>query len=140
MPDNDIEFTFLSVESLRRLFDLAVDSPLLCSGSFESDDVDLLRRIARLLGIDPETITPDEFITQYPHAFKPKGVFLGRATTWDDSVVTHRRRGGAREETDAEMNARIERDSADKACTAGTLGRRCGLLVDDPKHVVAGAG
>lgn len=58
------------LDDVRRLFDLAVDSPLMCSGSFETDDVRLLRRLAIQIGVDPESGTPDEFLRDYPHVFR----------------------------------------------------------------------
>lgn len=57
----------IGFEDARHLFDLAVDTPLVCSGSFDTDDVNVLRRIAVLIGVDPNGITPDEFASQYPH-------------------------------------------------------------------------
>jgi hypothetical protein len=64
----------LTLEDLRHLFDLAVDSPTVCSGSFETIDVELLRKIATVIGIEPNTITPSEFLNQYRHDFVSLGV------------------------------------------------------------------
>lgn len=60
----------ISLEDLKHIFDLAVDSPTLCSGSFETEDVELLRRIAIRIGVAPNEVTPEEFLAQYPHKFE----------------------------------------------------------------------
>ncbi len=60
----------ISLQDLKHLFDLAVDSPTVCSGSFETDDVNLLRKLAGLIGADPNGITPEEFQSQYVHPFR----------------------------------------------------------------------
>jgi len=68
----------ISLEDARHLFDLAIDTPLLCSGSFETDDVVLLRKLAELIGVDPATATPSEFLRDFPHPFKPFNVNIER--------------------------------------------------------------
>lgn len=140
----------ISLEDLRHLFDLAVDTPLVCSGSFESIDVDLLRTIATKIGVDPAGITPDEFIAQYPHAFVPRVVraeamrvgyyvnALGTPVAPDVDTRPGFRPPGThfavRDETGAEIVARVAEERADKTCHAGTHGRECGKPVDDPIH------
>lgn len=131
----------VSVETLRHLFDLAVDSPLLCSGSFDTDDVEVLRRIAAMLGVDPAKATPDEFITQFRHPFVRRYVRDGPLPVWEwvkDGLVLTGPMFGARsrrrEETVEELHTRIAEERADETCQAGESGRRCGLLADDPKH------
>lgn len=132
----------LPLDDLRRLFDLAVDTPLLCSGSFDTDDVNVLRRVAEALGVDPETITPDEFITQYEHRFKPRQVNRDRRETGEwrtpgGTVVEEHAPGTryvSRPETDEEYFARLDDELSDLGCQAGTYERRCGRLAHDPKH------
>lgn len=119
---------------LARLFDLATDSPLVCSGSFETDDVDLLRRIAVDLGTDPEDITPDEFITNYPHRFKP--VRVAQSPIWLNGVTHHLGAGYGTEsrlETQAEFAARLAAGPPD-TCQAGTYRRECGRPAADERH------
>ncbi len=105
-------------EDVRHLFDLAVDTPLVCSGSFDTDDVNLLRRIAELLGVDPNKITPDEFASQYPHPYMRRPVFAEMRFN----------------ETPDQARARIAEERIDPACQVGTYGRRCGKPTDDPIH------
>lgn len=105
-------------EDAQRLFDLATDSPLVCSGSFETDDVVVLRKLAALIGVDPAIATPDEFASQYPHQHKRRAV--GGAMAYG--------------ETGEQARARIARERADQTCWVGTYGRRCGKLADDPIH------
>lgn len=130
-------------ETLRHLFDLAVDTPLLCSGSFDSDDVDVLRRFAGVLGVDPAEITPDEFVAQFPHRFAPRQVraeALAVSEWVKDSRVLAEHEFGARwvrrRETVEEQRDRMAEERADETCQAGPYDRRCGLLADDPKHLV----
>lgn len=135
MTDPDV--TLLFTDDLKRLFDLATDSPLVCSGSFENDDVDLLRRLAVLIGVDPDGITPDEFITNYPHAFKsrPPFVALVRTLRVRDDASPFGSGIIYRDETHEEYAARRAESEAD-ACDAGVWGRRCGRPAADPKHEV----
>ena len=120
----------LSIEDARRLLDLATDSPLVCSGSFESDDVRTLRRLARVIGIDPETITPDEFIRDYPHAFRPSIREDIERLTWKSPEFLYR---GYRE-TDAQVRARLGEAANDDRCDAGRYNRKCGRRASDPLH------
>lgn len=115
-------FSMVSVEDLKHLFDLAVDTPLVCSGSFDTDDVNLLRRIATLLGVDPNSITPDEFASQYPHPYKKRTVCAQMLFN----------------ETPEQTRTRIAEERADLTCQAGTYGRRCGKPADDPIHTSTG--
>jgi hypothetical protein len=108
----------LAFEDAQRLFDLATDSPLVCSGSFETDDVVVLRRLAATIGVDPNRATPDEFAAQYPHPFKRRHVYAEMRPA----------------ETGPEAQARIAEERADPKCQVGTYGRRCGKLIDDPIH------
>ena len=117
----------ISVEDARHLFDLAVDTPLVCSGSFETDDVALLRKLAQLIGVDPARATPDEFVRDFPHSFKPFNIHVERNEVRDDSA-----RSGIRWETDEEVYARLG-ETPDR-CSAGGYSRRCMRPADDPIH------
>jgi hypothetical protein len=108
----------ISLDDARRLFDLAVDTPLLCSGSFETDDVRVLRRFARAIGVDPGKGTPEEFERDFPHPFKPFNV-AGEHMEIRDESAPH----GIRWETDTEVYARIG-ESPDR-CSAGPYSYRC---------------
>jgi hypothetical protein len=132
----------ITLEDLKHLFDLAVDTPLVCSGSFDTGDVDLLRRIAVMIGVDPNSITPDEFSSQYPHPFTPRGVqpnpMLVGGWAGPDGVMHDDsgagRRLAMRPETVEERDARVAEERADETCQVGTYGRKCGRLAGDPKH------
>lgn len=108
----------ISREDAQRLFDLATDSPLICSGSFETDDVVVLRRLAGLIGVDPNVATPDEFAAQYPHPHKRRAVFAEMRY----------------DETSERARERIAEERDDPKCQVGTYGRRCWKLADDPIH------
>lgn len=56
-------------KDLQHLFDLCTSSMDFGSGFLESDDVDLLRRLAKTLGVDPMKATPSGFADQYPHQY-----------------------------------------------------------------------
>lgn len=152
--DDRDETVTIKLETLKHLFDLAVDTPLVCSGSFDSDDVNVLRATATVLGVDPVSITPDEFVTNYPHPFEPRQVYaeprivgeyvngLGHVipepvhgSGWSrlptsGSGITYRHR----RETAAEQRERMAAERADLTCHAGTYGRPCGRLAVDPLH------
>lgn len=131
MSHDDDDMISIRKEDLRHLFDLAVDTPLLCSGSFDTDDVNVIRLAAGLIGADAEAVTPDEFIRDYPHRFKPVSWRLER-----DRVPTgHIGYNGApetRPETEAEVMARL--GQLPDQCMAGTYNRYCGRSASDPKH------
>jgi hypothetical protein len=144
----------IKLETLKHLFDLATDTPLVCSGSFDDDDVKVLRDTAVVIGVDPnnESITPPEFIAGYPHPFKRREVHAeprivhgwanrdGFAIDDDDPrtkrdhplyrslIRTHRTESGA------EQRDRMAEERADPTCWAGTYGRRCGRPEADPLH------
>lgn len=61
--------TEIETEDLRALFDVAVGSLNFTSGFLDTDEVNMLRRIAVTLGVDPMTATPTQFGRQYPHPF-----------------------------------------------------------------------
>lgn len=56
-------------EELKRLFDMVVHSLDFGSGFLETDDVNLLRKIAKQIGVDPWEGTPSDFKSQYNHDF-----------------------------------------------------------------------
>ncbi len=138
----------VTLDDLRHLFDLAVDTPLVCSGSFDTDDVNVLRRIATTLGVDPNdpNITPDEFISQYPHPHKRRAVrtepgvvgwYEDRKTGETVAQYAAGRAYHSRYENPEEIAARVAEERADNTCQAGPGGRPCGKLPDDPIHVQA---
>lgn len=57
---------------LRHLFDIStVGSMSFGSGFLDTEEVDVLRRIAVRLGVDPMEGTPSNFRREYPHVLKP---------------------------------------------------------------------
>lgn len=128
-------------EDAQRLFDLAVDSPLVCSGSFETDDVVVLRRLAALIGVDPAIATPSEFLRDFPHPFKAFAVDIERNEVVDTTSPTIHVFGvmcheGTRMETDDEVYARLG-EGPDR-CSAGSYSRRCTRPAADPIHQTSG--
>lgn len=128
------ETVAIDLEDARRIFDLAVDSPLICSGSFETEDVVVLRRFAERIGADPAIATPDEFIRDFPHPFKPFNLEFER-----DRVGTGEYREGiggrhprTRPETDDEVYARLGTEP--DRCSAGEYRRQCTRPAADPIH------
>lgn len=61
--------------TLRILFDALTNSMDFGSGFLDSEDVEALRAVAVLLGVDPMYGTPSEFTGQYPHPYE--GGYLG---------------------------------------------------------------
>lgn len=105
-------------DDLRRLYDLATDSPLICSGSFETDDVRVLRRLGRKIGADLSVATPDDFVRDFPHAFND-GIF--RRPMWRHQPG----RGVDRLETPDEVAERVALAHPSAECVAGSYNRRC---------------
>jgi hypothetical protein len=142
----DPDMIEIHIDTLRHLFDLATDSPLVCSGSFDSDDVDVLRDTATVIGVDPAKITPNEFVTNYPHPFKRRTVTaeprqvhewlngLGNVIPEVDGRVPGNARLNYRPETAAEQRERMAEERADVTCQAGGFGRPCRRLADHPLH------
>lgn len=114
----------LTLQDARHLFDLAIDTPLLCSGSFETDDVKLLRSLAEKINVDPSVATPDDFVRDFPHVFK----------AWIPSV--DRKPNSVNYETDAEAIARLGGLPVDR-CSAGRFDRYCRRPQSDPMHIEA---
>lgn len=56
-------------EDLKALFDIAVGSLNFSSGFLDSEEVEVLRRTAVLIGVDPMVGTPKEFALRMPHPF-----------------------------------------------------------------------
>lgn len=59
-------------EAAQRVFDALVSSLDFGSGFLETDDVTALRELAIAIGVDPNVGTPDEFKSQYRHAYEPE--------------------------------------------------------------------
>ena len=59
----------LPKESVQILFDAMVDSMDFGSGRFDTEEVEALRGVAVVLGVDPDVATPEEFQSRYPHAY-----------------------------------------------------------------------
>ena len=121
----------IDIDDLRRLYDLATDSPLMCSGSFETDDVRVLRRLGRTIGADLSVATPDEFVRDFPHAFKPSDYHSERR--YIRSAAPGMYLAYPKWETEAEVLARFGGQYPDE-CTAGTFSRRCMRPADHPIH------
>ncbi len=58
-------------EDLRALFDIATSSLNFGSGFLDTDEVEVLRRTAVAIGVDPMAGTPREFALRTAHAFVP---------------------------------------------------------------------
>lgn len=129
MSEYELTHTGIAIDDLRRLFNLAVDSPLICSGSFETDDVELLADIATRIGVDPwRTVTHGtEFESRYLHPFKPRRAHA------EAHYVHHGPRGqmSSRLETEAEVQARLAEERADLTCQVA----RCGRPREDAHHI-----
>lgn len=65
------ETTIIDTEDLKALFDVAVSSMDFGSGFLDTDEVNMLRRIAEAIGVDPMVATPHDFRSRYSHQFVP---------------------------------------------------------------------
>lgn len=54
-------------EDLKKLFDMCVNSMDFGSGFLDTEDVECLRKVARVIGVAETTATPAEFMANYPH-------------------------------------------------------------------------
>jgi hypothetical protein len=61
----------IELEDLKALFDVAVNSMDFGSGFLDTDEVNMLRRVAVVIGVDPMAGTPPEFSKRIPHNFTP---------------------------------------------------------------------
>ena len=59
----------LPADDLRAVFDIAVGSMDFGSGFLDDAEVETLRRVAGVIGVDPMEATPSMFASKYPHAF-----------------------------------------------------------------------
>ncbi len=80
--------TDVPTEDLKVLFDALVSSMDFGSGFLDTEEVEALRNIAVLLGVDPTDATPSAFAAQYLHGFRP------RPSSWppSDDLCGHCRR------------------------------------------------
>lgn len=67
LPD-DAEI-FVRVKDLRSLFDMVCTSMDFGSGFLDTDDVEITRRVAVLLEVDPIEATPSNHRQSYKHTF-----------------------------------------------------------------------
>jgi len=67
----------LPTEDLRALFDIATCSMDFSSGFLDTEEVNTLRRIAVLIGVDPMDATPYAFAAQYPHPHQSRPLVVG---------------------------------------------------------------
>ena len=118
--DNPEPMITMSLEDARHLFDLAIDTPLLCSGSFETDDVKVLRALAEKINVDPSVATPDDFVRDFPHAFK----------AWRPSADLGKCRADR-----LEVIERLGQGTTPDRCSAGGYKRRCLRAQSDPMHI-----
>jgi hypothetical protein len=58
-------------KTLQIAFDCAVNSMDLGSGLFDDEEVEVLRAVAVLLGVDPMVATPQNFVCKYEKKHKP---------------------------------------------------------------------
>lgn len=65
------ELVTLPLDDLRATFDIAVGSMDFGSGFLDDAEVQTLRRVAVVIGVDPMEATPSMFASKYPHAFHP---------------------------------------------------------------------
>jgi hypothetical protein len=60
--------------TLQAIFDIAISSLDFSSGFLDNEDVEHLREVAVILGLEPMVGTPTPFTLQYPHKFKTKKI------------------------------------------------------------------
>ncbi len=128
------EVISISKEDAQCIFDLALSMDGACSGYMETDDVKAMRRLAIALGIDPIEATPEEFVSQFPHKWKPGQPDVGAYRGWvrlDREDTEHANNISVRRpETDGEVIERVGPIPA--YCIRGN--GRCGALESDPIH------
>lgn len=64
--------TPIETDDLRALFDIALKTGDFVSGLLDREEIDLLRKLAVRLGVDPMEATPSKYAGSYPHAPKPR--------------------------------------------------------------------
>jgi hypothetical protein len=116
------------------LFDALVQSMDFGSGFLDTEEVEALRAMAVVLGVDPAQATPAEFTARYPHTFKamPEEMISRVFTPYV-----------ARPEVLAPGGWATERQGklpGFTPCSVGTLGRHCSKPESDPIHQTAEMG
>ena len=73
------ESVAIDMDLLRKLFDCAVGSMNFTSGMFDDEEVEALRSVATIIGVDPMVGTPDNYQCKYgrPHQ---------RYTAWSGAI------------------------------------------------------
>lgn len=56
--------------NVQEMLDIIVGSLDYGSGFLDQEQIEILRAVAEMLGLDPMVATPSEYAKSYPHAFK----------------------------------------------------------------------
>lgn len=75
----------ISEDDIREMFDIICCSMDFGSGFLDTPQVDLLRRVAVELGVDPMEATPGNQAENYPHPFEE---YLGKSI-FGDTLCKH---------------------------------------------------
>lgn len=102
-------------ELLQKVFDSAVGSMNFNSGFLDDEEVEALRTIAMLLGVDPWIATPPEFKPKYRRQEAARrGLTLEDDDTYRARIVAERKKFGAWRDGEAVYWARQTGDRLDK--------------------------
>ena len=81
----------IPLETLQKLFDIAMSGAAASSGYMDNEEVEALRSLAPILGISEIEATPSSFRAQYAHEFKPRKfgnqIVLDRAARGDADAL-----------------------------------------------------
>lgn len=128
MSDEQIAIPKLTAQIV---FDAAVGSMDFTSGMLDTEEVEALRSLAVILGVDPAVATPAEFRSSYGHAFEPMpDEMIRRVFTPYVAVPEPEAPGGWMTERHGELPDFTP-------CQVGTWGRHCGKPESDPIHRAA---
>lgn len=78
MTESMPEMITIEKEKVQALFDLVANSMDFGSGFLEKSDVDMLREVATIIGVDVDKATPYDMTRKYPHLWRQDCAFSYR--------------------------------------------------------------
>jgi hypothetical protein len=124
-------------ETAQILFDALVQSMDFGSGFLDTEEVEALREMAVVLGVDPDLATPDEFKAGYPHAYVGETNRTIAARLVGAILMPGQPNPSGKPFNAGDIDETRMPNYA--PCRVGAWGRPCKKPENDPIHQAAGA-